>query len=718
MNRKNVLRKIAVSALGLLTAASAVLSGGCNVTMNNVMAEGYYDYMSLESLRDVYDGKFRIGVAVQAIDHWGDSSAEIGNAFKEEFIDAQFNSMTFGNEFKPAYNFDPNSDGLFKVDRAAEELLDWAEEHNMPVRGHCLVWHSQVDPSIFAKDFRATVNGSATKDYNATLDDDCLVDRATLLNRLKTYINSVIEYTYANGYADTIYAWDVVNEAVDEGKDDGLRRSYWYRIIGDDFLYYCFLYAREAVETNAPKYAEQYGLDPNGDLSSIKPELYYNDYNEWFTKKADTIVDVLTVRQYNEGHRMVQSPVINPDGDGTIYGDGLIDGIGLQGHLTATDSLTQYAAAIEKYAAAINNLQVTELDVGKATAGEAGDYRQARFYYDYFMMLLDEVDKGVNINSVTLWGLTDTSSWRKESEPLLFNTDLSPKTAYYAVLMAGKGEEFDLVDTFARGKAEDIFLDFEPVEVDGSWSNRSPSELGFVSRGAGHQATIMLKMKENHTPDARTGFSLQVRREAVDATLRYDISRFIGHTITVSYYIKSQDQTLTMGVDGFDDAGSVSFDTPEFDWTLIETTLKLPEDLDSAGLYFETDGSGEFLIDDFEIKLADDLQMDNGFAGGAEEVVSDEGASAATDGEGTQETAQTGLQSHHILGILVILAAAAYVVATVLLSENREDEAKDSRKDGKADTKTANKTGSKSGSNSAGKGNKADGNKSGKGKKQ
>ena len=674
MMMKRILKKLTVAALGLVTATTAVLSGGCNITgSGTVMAEGYYDYMSLDSLREVYDGKFRIGVAVQAIDHWGDQSAEIGNAFKEEFIDAQFNSMTFGNEFKPAYNFDANSDGLFKVDRAAEELLDWAEEHNMPVRGHCLVWHSQVNPSIFAKDFKATVNGSVTTDYNATLDEDCLVDRNTLLSRLKTYIYSVLEYTYANGYADTIYAWDVVNEAVDEGKDDGLRRSYWYRIIGDDYLYYCFLYAREAVETFAPKYADLYGLDANGDLSSIKPELYYNDYNEWYSAKADAIIDVLTVRQYNPGHTAVRSSVINPDGDGTIYGDGLIDGIGLQGHLSADDSLAQYEAALKKYAAAINNLQVTELDVGKIIPGEAGDYKQAKFYYDYFTMLLNAVDNGININSVTLWGLTDTSSWRKETEPLLFNTDLSAKSAYYAVVMAGNGEEFDMIDTYARGRAEEILLDFEPVQVDGSWSNRTPSELGFVSRGSGHQATIMLKMMVNHTEGVNTGFSLQVRREAVDATLRYDISRFIGHTINISYYIKSEDQQLTMGVEGYDDAGSVSFDTPEFDWTFIETTLKLPEDLDSAGLYFETEGSGEFLIDDFSITLADDTAMGDGFLRSAEESEpAPEGVEAPGGGSGNESGVSGGLQTHQIIGIVVLLAATIVIVAGVVLGKKKE----------------------------------------------
>ncbi len=669
---KGVMKKLSVTVLGVITAFCAIMSGGFNYSAT-VRAETYSDYMSLESLKDIYADKFRMGVAVQAISHWGDQSAEIGNASKEEFIDAQFNSMTFGNEFKPAYNFNADSEGLFKVDRAAEELLDWAKEHDMPVRGHCLVWHSQVDPSIFAKDFKATANGFQTRDYNATLDEDCLVDRATLLARLKTYIYSVMEYTYANGYADIIYAWDVVNEAVEEGRDDGFRRSYWYTIIGPDFLYYSFLYAREAEEKFAPMYADQYGLDPSGDLSSIKPELYYNDYNEWYSAKVDAIIKVLTERQYNAGHTMVQSPVINPDGDGTIYGDGLIDGIGLQGHLSATDSLTQYAAALEKYAAAINNLQVTELDVGKATPGEAGDYRQAKFYYDYFKMLVDAVDNGININSVTLWGLTDTSSWRKETEPLLFNKDLSAKSAYYAVVMAGKGEEFDMIDTYARGKAEDILIDFEPVQVDGSWTNRVPSEWGFVSRGAGHQATIMLKMMVNHTEGTNTGFSLQVRREAVDATLRYDISRFAGHTIHIAYYIKSEDEQLVMGVEGFDNAGTVSFDTPEFDWTLIETTLKIPEGLDTVGLYFETEGAGEFLIDDFAITLADDTVMEDGFEKSSEEV-----AAAPADGEaagGGSEAApgtSGGIQTHQIIGIVVLLAAAIVIAAGVVIGKKKE----------------------------------------------
>ena len=658
-----------------------------------------YDYMSIESLKDIFGDRFKMGIAVQAISHWNDAGAEIGNPDKEKFICNQFNSMTFGNEFKPAYNFDAEAEGLFTVDPAAEELLDWAKANGIPVRGHCLVWHSQVDPSIFAKDFKATSGGKQTFDYNATLDEDCLVSRDVLLQRLKTYIYSVIEYTYANGYAETIYAWDVVNEAIDEGKPEGYRQSYWYQIIGGEFLYYSFLYTREAEVKYAKEYAADYGLDPEGDLSSIMPELFYNDYNEWFSRKTYYIIEHMTRTAYNEGHRMVKSDVINPDGDGTIYGDGLIDGFGLQAHMTDADSLYQYKDAIEKYAAAINNLHVTELDVGKSIPGEAGDFKQAKYFYDYFKLLCDEQDAGVNITSVTVWGLTDPTSWRKDTEPLLFHGNLSPKPAFEAVVMAGKGEEFTLEDTAAKGKAEDTVINFEPDEYDSSV--KTPEDLGFISRGSGHQATIMLKIKVNHTEDAKPGFSLQIRREEADATVRYDLSRFIGHTIRLSYYVKSEeDSVFRTGIDGYEDGGVIEIVTgapaaeegeeeaaepaegeeaaevveaPE--WYLVDTVIKLPEGLESASLYFETDGAGEFYIDDFTISVADDMEVSDGIHQVAEDGTVIEEAAGDGDAADTATPVVAG-KGNHAAGWIAIIALAAFGVAFFMTDNKKKTDSK------------------------------------------
>ena len=40
-----------------------------------------------------------------------------------------------------------------------------------------------------------------------------LADYDTMKMRLNSYITQVIDYIYANGYGDVVYAYDVVNEA-------------------------------------------------------------------------------------------------------------------------------------------------------------------------------------------------------------------------------------------------------------------------------------------------------------------------------------------------------------------------------------------------------------------------------------------------------------------------------------------------------------------------
>ena len=46
-------------------------------------ASSYVDTSGYTELDDLYKDYFRIGVAVQAIDHWNDPTAEIGNPDKE-----------------------------------------------------------------------------------------------------------------------------------------------------------------------------------------------------------------------------------------------------------------------------------------------------------------------------------------------------------------------------------------------------------------------------------------------------------------------------------------------------------------------------------------------------------------------------------------------------------------------------------------------------------
>lgn len=564
------------------------------------------DISEYEHLDELYADYFKLGAACQAISHWNDPTAEIGNADKEKLLSATFNSMTFGNEFKPAYNFDAESETLFSINPAAKELLDWAKENDFGVRGHVLVWHSQVDPSFFAVDYQAYADGKLTKSDTAKLDEDCLVDREVLLERLKRYIYGVLEYTYQNGYADVIYAWDVVNEAADENQPDGLRRSYWYQIIGPDFLYYAFLYAREAEMLYSKQYASLYGLNADtDDLSSIQPKLFYNDYNEWFDNKSDAIVHFLTEEAWNEKHKKVTSSVINPDGDGTIYGDGLIDGIGMQGHLDDTQSVEQYMIALEKYDAAVGEVHITELDVGRTGTDANADFYQAKFYYEFFARLIEEVKNGVNLTSVTLWGLTDDASWRRDANPLLFYGDLSRKPAFEAMVMAAKGEEFSMQAIKMVVEAKDMFVSFEPYKEGGKTKTVTPQDVGIYGRGSGHQSTIAIVRDENHTEGVALGFSLRVRRNEQDASMKMDVSSYIGRTVAVTAFVKTQDKKIRLGLDTTSSEQLIEKEATE-DWVEISAVCKIPEDLNSAYIYFETDGSADFYVDDISIVCQDE----------------------------------------------------------------------------------------------------------------
>ncbi len=589
---------------GFLTAAMVCsMGGGIPLT---TQAAAYVDTGGYEKLKDLYQDDFRIGVAVQAIDHWGDPTAEIGNEAKEKLIEESFNSMTFGNEFKPEYNFDPDSGTLFTVDPAAEELLCFARDHDIQVRGHVMVWHQQVSPAIFAKDFRPLSGGKETWRPTDELDEDCLVDRDTLIERLRKYIYGLTEYTYANGFGDVIYAWDVVNEAAEEAEPDGLRRSLWYRIIGPEFLYYSFLFAREAQIRYSEEYASLYGLDPEkDDLSSIRPLLFYNDYNEWFENRCTDIIRFLTEDAFNKDHQMVQSDILPDDGDGTIFGDGLLDGIGMQGHLKDTQNIDQYMKALERYNDAVGLVHITELDVEKTGSGDQGEFNQAKFFYDFFSRLLEEKRNGVNLQSVTFWGLTDDASWKRGTDPLLFRGDLETKPAFEALVMAARGEPFTLVGAAADDlTALSEHIDFEPYKENGVTVTVPPESVGFFSRGSGHQSSLVLVNTENHTPDAVIGFALRVQRSEKDATVKKELNSFLGASLNINMYVKTEDSEIVLGLEG-PETQELLRTAGGGDWIEVSASVTIPADWPSAALYIETDGSADIFIDDITIEVTD-----------------------------------------------------------------------------------------------------------------
>ena len=161
-----------------------------------------------------------------------------------ETLRREFNMVVAENAFKmdalrpsaTTYNFTD-----------ADALMAFAETNGMAVRGHTLVWHSQLPGWL--------TSGNFTRDQTIAIMRDHIL---TVMGR----------------YRDRIVHWDVVNEAVADGTGQLRTNSFWHQRIGPEYIALAFQFAREA--------------DPNA-------VLYYNDYEaEGLGQKSDAVFNLVT----------------------------------------------------------------------------------------------------------------------------------------------------------------------------------------------------------------------------------------------------------------------------------------------------------------------------------------------------------------------------------------------------------------------------------------
>lgn len=358
--------------------AETIILTEAETTINLVDITTSYDY---PSLKEYYSEYFMVGTA-----------ASIGDVKTEKvaaLIVHEYNSITAENAMKPdnmldvskcmsnpeKYNESPALDF-----GDADYYLAFAQANDIQVRWHTFVWYSQTPEWFFHEDY------DVSKGY---------ASREVMLKRMESYIKQVFAHC-EKYYPGVVYAADVVNEALSDANDGSLRQdnNLWYQIIGEDYIYYAFLYAR--------KYAP----------SDVK--LFYNDYNEYIAGKSNGIYAL--VEELKE--------------------EDLIDGIGMQSHLSVSyPNITTYRAALERYGQLGLEIQITELDVG-ISANTSSAFATQADYYKQLMQMIVEVEQAgkADITCVTLWGISDDVSWRSDSYPLLYNSDLSLKPAFYGFM--------------------------------------------------------------------------------------------------------------------------------------------------------------------------------------------------------------------------------------------------------------------------------------------
>ena len=238
---------------------------------------------------------------------------------------------------------------------------------------------------------------------------------------LKRWIYGMMEA--CGGY---VTAWDVVNEAIADGGNYGVKHGdddnthfYWQNYLGDDYVRYAVQYAREAFA--------EYGGNPDELL------LFANDYNleAAYNSTAKTDGLIRTIAQW--------------EADGVTR----IDGIGTQMHVTySLDPAWQakqeecVVKMFEKLAASGKLIHVSELDMGIQDANGNTimtpdlTFEQAQQMSDYYKFIVTkffEIIPKEQQYGIVQWAATDSpegSGWRA-GEPIgIWDLNHARKPAY------------------------------------------------------------------------------------------------------------------------------------------------------------------------------------------------------------------------------------------------------------------------------------------------
>jgi len=233
------------------------------------------------------------------------ATGKLGDSTYTTLLAREFNMYTAENEMKWD-TLEPSQNGFNYG--PGNQVFTRAQQNAARVRGHTLVWHSQLPQWVL------NIN-----------------DANTLRNAMHNHINGAM--AGPNGsWKGQIYTWDVVNEAfADSGAVGTLRSSKWTQLLGNNtgWIEDAFRTARAA--------------DPNA-------KLCYNDYNIDNATAAKTQGVLNMVRDFKS--RGVP-----------------IDCVGLQSHFTGGSSYpSNYRQTLQNFAAAGVDVQITELDITNANA--------------------------------------------------------------------------------------------------------------------------------------------------------------------------------------------------------------------------------------------------------------------------------------------------------------------------------------------------------------
>lgn len=267
--------------------------------------------------------------------------------------------------------------------------------------------------------------------------------KEVLTNELERWIKGMME-----ACGGSVTAWDVVNEPISGGGDDGNgnyalqsatnpddngvggQNFYWQDFLGDD-------YVRIPI-----KFARKYFAENGGNSGDLK--LFINDYNleSWWdnNKKVKSLIN--WIKRWESD------------------GETKIDGIGTQMHvsyiLNEADQKKQEESIVNMFellAASGKLIKITELDMGivEKAFGEGiktelvtfEQYQKMSDFYKFIIQKYFEIIPVAQQYGITQWAATDRpadSGWRKGQPIGLWDLNYNRKHTYagFADGLAGK----------------------------------------------------------------------------------------------------------------------------------------------------------------------------------------------------------------------------------------------------------------------------------------